>query len=53
MGFGDGSYKGTASNFMKISEKCDEDPGKYYTSVRGRNHETYTDIPVIQTRKFL
>jgi hypothetical protein len=32
MGFGDGSDKGTSSNYMKISEKCDEDPGNDYTS---------------------
>jgi hypothetical protein len=29
MGFCDGSDKGTASNFVKISEKCDKDPGNY------------------------
>jgi hypothetical protein len=35
----DGSDKGTASNFVKISEMRDGDPGNDQTSDRSRKHE--------------
>jgi hypothetical protein len=45
MRFHDGSEKRTASNFVRISEKCDGDPGNNQTSVRGRKYDPYTESP--------
>jgi hypothetical protein len=39
------SNKGTASDFVQISEKCDRDPGNIYTSVRRRKYEPYIESP--------